>query len=191
VYLVTTSRHATPPVRRLAREIAWSLGLAVRVNRGRMNFEEVVELARSRNAERVIIVWRGLHGNPGAVLIVDVTEEARFVLVLVLRGVVFAGLKARPPLPEVKPPVVSLGAEDELAEELALALNTVYLGAHTVEDLRGFSTYRRVVALEPVKRRDFVAVVKFLDQGEELGPKLLVRHVKKGGAGLVQRMHRG
>lgn len=185
--LVTTCRHATPPVRRLAREIAWSLGFAKRVNRGRMSFAEVTELAKTWGAKRVIVVGRGLHGNPGLVLFVSTAEgeEGRLVLSLRLRGVVFSGLKRRPPKPEVKPPVVSISTEDELAEVLALALNTIYLGAYTLEDLKMFSTFKRVVALEPVRQKGFIGVIKFLEEGGEIGPKLLVRSFSRAGVQLV------
>lgn len=176
---VTTCRHATPPVRRLAKEIAWVLGHARKVNRGRMSLAGVVLMARNMGASRVIVVGRGLHGNPGIITFLNAEggDEGRRILSLSLRGVVFSGMKSRPPVPESHLPVVSLGASEEIAENLAFAFDTVYLGSYALEDLASFSSYSRVIAVEGVKSRSLALVLKFLEKGEPIGPKLLVKRL--------------
>lgn len=178
VYLVTTCRHATPPVRRLAKELAWSLGFAKKVNRGRMSLGELLATAKSMGASRLLIVGRGLHGNPGFLQIVSTQGDGygELLMTIRLRGIVFGRLKRRPQPPESQLPVVSLNNAEEFAEDLAVSLATIYLGNYTADDVKKFVSYTRVIAVEGVGKRDFVAVIKFLEGGGELGPKLLVRN---------------
>lgn len=173
--LVTTTRHATPPVRRLAREIAWSLGFARKVNRGRMSLDELLLLARRVNASRIIIIGRGLYGNPGRLLFLGVSGEVEMkkILFLHLKGVVFSGMRNKPPLPAYRLPIVSLGVTDDVAERIALGFDALYLGRYSLEELRNFKSYSRVIAIEPINRKGLV--LKFLERGEPLGPRLLVK----------------
>ncbi|AKG39030.1 hypothetical protein MA03_06960 [Infirmifilum uzonense] len=178
--LVTTTRHATPPVRRLAKELAWVLGYARRINRGKMSMNEVALLAQSMRASRVIIVGRGLHGNPAGVSFLKISDDgtSEQILSLRLRGVVFSRVSNRPKTPETKLPVVSIGSSEEYGEDIALAFDTVYLGRYSLEDLRSFTSYSRVIAVERVESKGITLVLKFLEMGEPIGPKLLVRKIK-------------
>lgn len=180
--VISTSRHVTPPVRRLARELSYTLWSAKRVNRGSSNFEELVTRSRALGARRLIIIGRGLHGNPGRISFFDIsTAETRPLLTLVLRGVIFPERLRSIKKPTTPILVASVGRCLEptgvYAEDLAYALNSSYIGCLSVNDFKNFKE-TRVLVVEYVQSTRFVFVIKFIENSQELGLKILVRSVK-------------
>ena len=179
--IVTTTRRANPRVRSLAKELALSLYSALRINRGKMSLPELAAVARSYGAVRVIIVCRGLYGNPGRLLFLDTSyEEVRFFpLILALSGVKLAreqGVKPTPP-PSQTPvvPSPSIGENADFAQELAAALDLPYLEVESVGELSPFC--HRALVVEWVGSERTKHVIKFVScsSGEPEGPKLFVR----------------
>ncbi|RLE61376.1 MAG: hypothetical protein DRJ35_00600 [Thermoprotei archaeon] len=173
--IITTSRHSTPPVRRLAKELARVLFSAKKVNRGGMSYIELFELARGMRAKRVVIIGKGIGGNPGRILFMDCTKDKLefFPFIIHLRGVIFSEVKSfRNPNNIV--PVMCYLKEDEVCEEIAFALDIPYLGVFEKEV---FSSFDRVMLVEPVKKKNLGYVVKFIEKKGEVGPKLLILRV--------------
>lgn len=173
--IITTSRHSTPPVRRLAKELARALFSAKKVNRGGMSYAELFEMSRGMGARRVVIISKGVGGNPGRILFLDCTGDKPefFPFIVHLRGVVFSEIK-RFRSPNNVVPVMCYLEEDEVCEELAFALDIPYLGVFR-EDV--FHSFTRVMLVEPVRRKNLGYVVKFIEEGGEVGPKLLILRV--------------
>ncbi|MCC6058923.1 MAG: hypothetical protein LM563_01595 [Thermofilum sp.] len=172
--VVSTSRHPTPPVRRLARELSFALWSARRVNRGGSSFQELVLLSKGLGARRLVLVDRGLHGNPGKLLFYDLTrEEPVRLLVIWLRGVVFPEKLRSIRKPRAPLFVASTGGYSDFAEELAVALNYPYVGE--VDFSRTSFEGRRLLLVEPVGKGNLAYVLKFLEGSTDLGLKILVK----------------
>lgn len=172
--VVSTSRHPTPPVRRLARELSCALWSAKRINRGGSSFQELALLSKGLGARRLVLVDRGLHGNPGKLLFYDLSQdEPVLLLVLWLRGVIFPEkLRSirRPANPLL---VASIGGYLDFAEELAIALNYPYLGG-VDPGIADFDN-RRILLVEPSEKKSFAYVLKFQEGSRDLGLKILVK----------------
>ncbi|MEM0306424.1 MAG: hypothetical protein QXK01_05495 [Thermofilum sp.] len=175
--VVSTCRHDTVHVRRLARELAMCLPGARRVNRGGRSLGEMLALARYMGARRLVVVYRGLGGNPGRIAAWDVGGEVarRIPATLYLRGVVFSGDK-RIPRASSDVYVYSLGEESEYGLDIASMFDLTYVGVVGVDELGGLSG--RVLLVEPVKGRDFLFVLKFYENGAYIGPRMLVKSVR-------------
>jgi len=172
--VVSTSRHPTPPVRRLARELSFALWSARRINRGGSSFQELVLLSKGLSARRLVLVGRGLHGNPGKLLFYDISrEEPSLLLVIWLRGVVFPEKLRSIKRPRAPLFIVSTEGYSDFAEELAVALNYPYVGGFDPSS-PGFEG-RRLLLVELVGKENFAYVLKFLEGSADLGLKILVR----------------
>jgi rRNA maturation protein Rpf1 len=172
-YIVTTTRRSNPRTRSLAKELALSLPLALKVNRGKARLTEFVEYARSLGATNVIIVGRGLQGNPGRISIINLSSGccAHPSLILKLRGVRLARELGVRPQPPTRIAVVALDQPSslELGHELAAVLNLPLLeGLESVG-----STYESVILVETLASG--LQVVRFVSsEGAPRGPRLLV-----------------
>ncbi len=181
--VVTTTRRSNPRVRSLAKEIALALPAAIKVNRGKMNYMEIFKYAKFLNADRVIMVCRGLKGNPGKIMFLDVTgPELKFYpLVLKLKGVKLAreaGIAVKRP----NSAIVSARAESETIEfgmELAGALTLPFIEN---TELRGQSMLAESVLLvERSESLESTFILKFIDArtGNLRGPRLTVEKVQE------------
>ncbi|MEM0376428.1 MAG: hypothetical protein QXI90_01440 [Thermofilum sp.] len=180
--VISTTRHVTPPVRRLARELSYALWSAKRVNRGGSSFSELILRARSLGARRLIIVGRGLHGNPGRIVFFDIGgTQTRPLLLLRLRGVAFPEKLRSIRRPSARILVVSVGRCSEesegIAEDIAYAVNSSYLGCLDEKDLKTFRE-ARVLVVEHVLEGRLAYVLKFIDNSQEIGLKILVKSTK-------------
>lgn len=179
--IVTTTRHTNPRIRSFVKELAISLGNSIRANRGKRGLLALHLYARSLNASRVVIVGRGLYGNPGRITFLDTTHERPryYPLVLRLSGVSLArdmGLKIGPS--KTITPIVSSGSDTELielAQELAGAFNRPFFEGVS-EDL--LEEYEKVLVIERVRTKKAKFIVKFMNKdGKPAGPKMFVRDV--------------
>lgn len=180
--VISTTRHVTPPVRRLARELSYALWSAKRVNRGGSSISELVLRARSLGAKRLIIVGRGLHGNPGRVAFLDIgNAQVKPILLLRLRGVAFPERLRSIRRPAARILVASVGRCLEepvsIAEDVAYAVNSAYLGCLQEEDLKAFKD-ARVLVIEHVLKENLAYVLKFIENSQEIGLKILVKSAK-------------
>jgi len=179
--IITTTRHTNRRVRSLVKELAHSFHSATKVNRGKLSLYELVLLARSYAAKRVVIVCRGLYGNPGRLLFLDTTvNRVKFYpLIVALSGVKLAreqGVKVVPP--RAKTPVIPRPCTPEnrdFSQELAVALNLPYLEVENLQEVSFF--YPRALLVEWVGGERTRHVVKFVstETGEMEGPKLFVK----------------
>jgi U3 small nucleolar ribonucleoprotein protein IMP4 len=74
VLLLTTSRRPTPKIRTFCRDLARSIPNVVRVNRGKLSLDGIVEKTLELNANQVIIVDRWKDG-PGKIEFFKVGQE--------------------------------------------------------------------------------------------------------------------
>ncbi|RLE84776.1 MAG: hypothetical protein DRJ41_02505 [Thermoprotei archaeon] len=177
--LLTTTRHTNPRVRSFVRELALSLGNSIKVNRGKMDINDLYLYAQSLGALRVIIVGRGLHGNPGRVVFLDTTQESpRFYpLILSFSGVTLArdlGIKIAPS--RTLTPVVVKRSDPEIlgfAQELSGAINRPLFEGNIGDLVEG---YDKLLLVENLRSKKARFVVKFIDKEFKLaGPRMLVR----------------
>jgi len=175
-YLVTTTHRSNPRVRSLAKELALSLPRAVKVNRGKMSLLDVVANAKALGAQRVLIVGRGLMGNPGRIEIMERLDPPYISLVLKLSGVKLArelGVRPRPPRAIVLTTQPSNEAS-EFAHELSVALNIPMVEGVGVSGPS--SIYDASLFIEYVGKPRALFALRFLDSstGMPRGPRLLV-----------------
>lgn len=181
--VVTTTRRSNPRVRSLAKEIALALPAAIKVNRGKMSYMEIFKYAKSLNADRVVIVCRGLKGNPGKIVFLDITgPELKFYpLVLKLKGIKLAreaGIAVKRP----NSVIVSAQAEPETIEfgmELAGALTLSFIENTELRDLSTLA--ESVLLVEKNKSLESAFILKFVDTrtGNLRGPRLTVKKVQE------------
>ncbi|HDJ97174.1 MAG TPA: hypothetical protein ENG54_01760 [Thermofilum sp.] len=178
--IVTTTRRTNNRVRSFAKELASSLCCALKINRGKLNIEELWYLAREYGAKRVVIVCRGLYGNPGRLvfLICNGDSPSFYPLILKLGGIKLAreeGIRLTQPK-NITPIAVSVEEPDIIlfGQELAAALYLPFLGYSTLEDLNQFES---IIYVEKVGSKKTKYVVKFLSpkDGAITGPKIFVR----------------
>lgn len=72
--LLTTSRRPTPRIRTFCRDLACSIPNVVRINRGKLSLDGIVEKTLELNANQVIIVdrWKG---GPGKIELFKIGQE--------------------------------------------------------------------------------------------------------------------
>lgn len=163
-------------MRSLAKELALSLPDALKINRGKMSLPDVLLRARALGAQRVLIVGRGLMGNPGRLEVFETLVPPIISLALKLSGVRLARELGVRPQPPRKLAVVVQPTRDavEFGHELATAMN-LPLMEHA--ELGGVELmYDSLLYVEYVGRPRALFALKFLDPRAETarGPRLLV-----------------
>ena len=171
--MITMSRRPTRIIRTFCNELAATLPGAVRVNRGKMSFEDIAEKAWEIGADRVILVTRW-KGNPGKICLFRVGDE---------------GLEPFPPLIYIygiklrRDMGVKLGKIHELAvsarperKRLGQAL-AEFLEAPFLEEGTDLDDFDVVLKVKPDVER--YAVMSFFrpSDGREVGPRVRVRHL--------------
>ena len=174
--MITMSRRPTRLIRTFCNELAATLPKAVRVNRGKMSFEDIAEKAWELGADRVILVSRW-KGNPGKICLFKLGEEG-------LRPfpplIYIYGIKLRRSMGVRLGRVGSLGVEarpgrERLGRALADFLNVPFLSSEEVEEARG--ELDLILRVKPDVER--YAVMSFFraQDGREVGPRIRVRHL--------------
>ena len=174
--MITMSRRPTRIIRTFCNELAATLPGAIRVNRGKMSFEDIAEKAWELEADRVILVSRW-KGNPGKICLYLVGDE---------------GLEPFPPLIYIygvrlrrdmgvrlgrvmRLAVVARPERARLGRALAEFLEVPLLGAGEELGEGG----RPDVLLKVWPDRERYAVMSFFrpSDGREVGPRIRVRHL--------------
>ena len=141
-----------------------------------MSLQEVLLHAKSIGAQRVIIVGRGLRGNPGRIEIIERMEPPLVSMIIKLRGVKLAReLGVRPQPPHKLSIVVQQPSEVlEFAHELAVALNLPLI--EEVEPSELSHAYDSALLVEQASSTRPLPVLRFIDtlSGRPRGPRLLV-----------------
>lgn len=176
--VVTTTRRSNPRIRSLAKEIALALPTAIKVNRGKMNYMDIFRYAKSLNAYRVVVVCRGLKGNPGKIIFLDVigSKPKLYPLILKLKGVKLAreaGIVVKRP----SSIIVSAQAESEILDfgmELAGALALPFIENVELHDLSMLAESALVIEVSESLENAFI--LKFVDTRTDnlRGPRLVV-----------------
>jgi len=171
--MITMSRRPTRIIRTFCNELAATLPEAIRVNRGKMSFEDIAEKAWEIGADRVILVTRW-KGNPGKICLFRVGDE---------------GLEPFPPLIYIygiklrRDMGVKLGKVRELAvlarperKRLGQALAD-FLEVPFLEEDKDLTDFDVVLKVRPDVER--YAVMSFFrtSDGREVGPRVRVRHL--------------
>ena len=172
--MITMSRRPTRIIRTFCNELASTLPGAIRVNRGKMSFEDIAEKAWELEADKVILVTRW-KGNPGKICLFNVGDE---------------GLEPFPPL------IYIYGVK--LRRDMGVRLGKVRSLAVSARPERGrfgraLADFLEVPFLEPgqepsaeadvlLKIKPDVeryAVMGFFraSDGREVGPRIRVRHL--------------
>ncbi|RLE89624.1 MAG: hypothetical protein DRJ49_02440 [Thermoprotei archaeon] len=183
--IVTTTRRPSTRARSLANDLARSLPKATRINRGKLNIEELATKALDLGAERVLIVGRGLHGNPGRITFLMISEERYYFYPLIIQ---LKGVKLMRELHDISSPgrvercaiVITPGPSIELSE-LAHSLSEV-LGIFYLEEdsLRSLSNaFDNIIVLEEIPSIGTRFVLKFINPRDlkPSGPKLFIKRV--------------
>ena len=182
--IVTTTRHVNPRVRSLANELAHTLPDALRINRGKSNISDLAEKARAYNAKTVLIVGKGLRGNPGRLVFLRIMEREYFFypLIVSLAGVKLAReLKVRPsPVSTESFSIVTLEDFSDNTKELALALSEALQVNYTeTSNLKSLAhIFNRVLFVEETNFEKSPFFIKFVKpDGKNDGPLLKVKRV--------------
>ncbi|RLI11923.1 hypothetical protein DRO33_03285 [Candidatus Bathyarchaeota archaeon] len=171
--MITMSRRPTRIIRTFCNELAATLPGAVRVNRGKMSFEDIAEKAWEIGADRVILVTRW-KGNPGKICLYKVGDEGleAFPPLIYIYGIKLRrdmGIK----LGKVKSLAVSARPERRrLGKALAEFLDVPFLEPGEEE-----GDFDVVLKVRPDELR--YAVMSFFrpSDGREVGPRIRVRHL--------------
>ena len=125
--LITTSHRPTRRVRALSHDLKRVLPSAIQMNRGKLNFEEVMEQARVLGADRIMFIHRW-KGGPGKIEMYELNSDGGLFFPIIylastqhqneLRGRVLVKKK----LALVKPQIVCLELK-HLSESLSTFLN--------------------------------------------------------------------
>ncbi len=170
--MITMSRRPTRIIRTFCNELAATLPGAVRVNRGKMSFEDIAEKAWEIGADRVILVTRW-KGNPGKICLYEVGDEGLtpFPPLIYIYGVKLRrdlGVK----LGKVrKLAVLARPERRRLGSALADFLGVPLLASPEEEE--GFDVVLRV---RPDVER-YAVMSFFRPGGREVGPRIRVRHL--------------
>ncbi len=181
--LITTTRHVTSKTRSLVKELSLSIDNIIKINRGKMNILELFYKAKQYNCSRVIIIGRGLEGNPGRItfLLTDKEKPVFFPLILKLSGIKLAreighkSLKA----PNTVVPIILNNDTDtsieifEFTQEFSAAIDRPFLDI-SIEDIG--TEFEKVIFIERAKRRKTKFIIKFYDTKNKTftGPILFV-----------------
>ncbi len=182
--IVTTTRHVNPRVRSLANDLARALPDAIRVNRGKSNIVELAEKARACEAKSVLIVGRGLHGNPGRLVFLAIMEDEFFFypIIISLAGVKLARelrIKVAPVSFE-KFSVAVLENASSAAKDFALSLSEALQVNYTESSSLKFlaPVFDRLLFVEETNMEKIPYLVKFVKpSGKADGPFLKVSRV--------------
>jgi len=179
--LITTTRHTTPRTRSLIKELSFSLDNAIKVNRGKMNILELYYKAKQLGSSRVIIIGRGLHGNPGRItfLITDKDTPIFYPLILKLSGIKLAreiGYRLTKQ-PKFLVPVI-LGNRTnievlEFAQEFAAAIDRLFFDIN-VKTLK--KEFEKIIIINKSERKNTKYIIEFYDikKKKTTGPLLFI-----------------
>jgi len=182
--IVTTTRHVNPRVRSLANDLAHVLPDALRINRGKNNISDLAEIARAYNARVVLIVGKGLQGNPGRLVFLTVMEYrySFYPLIISLTGVKLAReLNIRPSsVPLESFSVATLKNFSDATKELALALSEALQVNYTeISNLNSLThIFDRILFIEETNLEKNPFLIRFVKPSGKIdGPLLRVKRV--------------
>ena len=174
--MITMSRRPTRLIRTFCNELAATLPGAVRVNRGKMSFEDIAEKAWELGADRVILVSRW-KGNPGKICLFRLGEEG---LQPFPPLIYIYGIKLRRAMGVRLGKVRSIGVvadpgRTRLGRALADFLDAPFLGRGEARGAQGDLDI--ILRVRPDVER--YAVMSFFraQDGLEVGPRIRVRHL--------------
>ena len=173
--MITMSRRPTRIIRTFCNELAATLPGAIRVNRGKMSFEDIAEKAWELEADRVILVnrWKG---NPGKICLYLVGDEGLepFPPLIYIYGVKLRrdmGIR----LGRVRSLAVAARPERaRLGRALAEFLEVPFLRAG--EELEEGEHPDVLLKVWPDRER-YAVMSFFRPDGREVGPRIRVRHL--------------
>ncbi len=180
--IVTTSRHTNPRVRSFVKDLARVLLNAEKLNRGKLSLHELAVEAWNKNAELVIIVGRGLRGNPGRMVFVRISDDRYFQeMILSLAGVKLIREVQGVPPPKVIDEIVAYRDDSrECVEETALALGEVLgvplISYSNLADVKDLSQMAIVVEeFNNLPIINFINCIKLIPVGPIIKVKKMIR----------------
>lgn len=174
--MITMSRRPTRLIRTFCNELAATLPSAIRVNRGKMSFEDIAEKAWELGADRVILVSRW-KGNPGKICLFKLAEEG---LQPFPPLIYIYGIKLRRAMGVRLGKVRSIGVAADpgrtrLGKALAEFLDAPFLGPGGAPEAGG--EFDVVLRVRPDIERYAVMSFYRARDGREVGPRIRVRHL--------------
>lgn len=174
--LLTTSRRPTNRIRRFLRDFAFCLPNIIRVNRGKLNLDGIIEKALEINANRVAIVdrWKG---GPGKIQLFLVKEAS---LAPVNPIIYIRGIKLRREFKiETKPIqsfVITTASEgssyiEQIAESLAIFFDIPVLSIE--QAVSGYSASMYISTTLSQTMITFVLLPEFT----EIGPRISIAKI--------------
>jgi len=183
--VITTTRRPSTRARSLTNDLAKSLPRAIRINRGKLNIEELAAKALDLGAERVLIVGKGLYGNPGRLVFLITTEENYYFypLIIQLKGVKLIRELDETSLPsKIERCAIVIAPESsielsELAHSLSEALGIFYLEENSLKSIA--RAFDNLIVLEETLSINMRFVMKFVNPKnlKASGPKLFIKRV--------------
>ncbi|RLE69217.1 MAG: hypothetical protein DRJ45_06930 [Thermoprotei archaeon] len=86
--LITNSRRSNPRIRSFTKDLVRCLPQAFLLKRGKLSLNEIKKIASENNFHKMIIICRGLHGNPGKMLFYNIlNDRLKITLILKICGI--------------------------------------------------------------------------------------------------------
>jgi rRNA maturation protein Rpf1 len=178
VLLLTTSRRPTSRIRTFCRDLACSIPNVVRINRGKLSLDGIVEKTLELNANQVIIVdrWKG---GPGKIELFKIGQEG---LVPVPPIMYVAGMKLRREFDRTKTKpvhslIITMSSENSneiirIAKSLSNFLDIPWSQADKIVSKSKTSMH---ISIDGLHRTQVTFML--LPENVEIGPRVSLSHV--------------
>jgi len=178
VLLLTTSRRPTSRIRTFCRDLACSIPNVVRINRGKLSLDGIVEKTLELNASQVIIVdrWKG---GSGKIELFKIGQEG---LVPVPPVMYVAGIKLRREFDRAKTkPVCSLTItmssenSNEIIRIAKSVSNFLTVPSSQTDKMASKSKISMHISIDGLRRTQVTFML--LPENVEIGPRVTLSHV--------------
>ncbi|GAB6147685.1 Brix domain-containing protein [Stetteria hydrogenophila] len=171
--IVTTSRAPSPRTRSFVKDLVAVLPGAERLTRGHLTLEELAIAARTRGADRVVVVGER-RGNPSIIRVYEPTLGAasplRNIVTFIVAGVALSRELGRP-TPARPRRLLVAGAGDEELDEYVEA----FIRAFNARLLAGGRKPRAGDVVVVLSKADDLVVAEFEEAGRRVGPRVKLR----------------
>ncbi|MCD6155325.1 MAG: hypothetical protein J7J22_06135 [Candidatus Verstraetearchaeota archaeon] len=123
--LLTTSRRPTRRTRSFLKDLAGAVPFSFKINRGKMNYDDIYLKALEVKAEKVAIV-SVFKGNPGAISFYDVSPEG---LIMIPPKIIISGVKLLREIPRgrmIKVDGIKVCIENYALRNIGEALSNIF-----------------------------------------------------------------
>jgi U3 small nucleolar ribonucleoprotein protein IMP4 len=179
VLLLTTSRRPTPRTRTFCRGLARSIPNVVRINRGKLSLDGIVEKSLELNANHVIIVdrWKG---GPGKIEFFKIEQEGLVPVppIMYVSSIKLQREFDRAKIKPVRSLIITMSSENSneiirIARSLSNFLNVPLSQRNKAVSKSKTSMH---ISTDDLYRTQ-VTFMLFLPENVEIGPRITLSHV--------------